>query len=268
MLSPRKQDRSPAKLDVQLSQRSTALEKALDTTPKAKPKKRAAKKAKSAAFDEQEPFELSGATVRCWVHARTGCRVRLVSAPGPMANLYGVLATEATEEAWCKADDGLPHTLEHLVFLGSEDYPYKGVLDKLANRCLARGTNAWTDVDHTAYTVTTAGTQGLLNLLPIYVDHMLRPTLTDEGFVTEIHHVTGEGENKGVVYCEMQGRENSAESVAERACLGALYSKTGYASETGGICDNIRKLENKTIQRYHAEFYRAGEPVSDCHWGC
>ena len=33
VLSPRKQDRSPAKLDVQLSQRSTALEKALDTTP-------------------------------------------------------------------------------------------------------------------------------------------------------------------------------------------------------------------------------------------
>ena len=28
-------------------------------------------------------------------------------------------------------------------------------------------------------------------------------------------------------------------------------------SETGGICDNIRKLENKTIQRCHAEFYRA-----------
>lgn len=28
-------------------------------------------------------------------------------------------ATEAHD------DDGLPHTLEHLVFLGSEDYPYK-----------------------------------------------------------------------------------------------------------------------------------------------
>lgn len=40
-----------------------------------------------------------------------------------------------------------PHTLEHLVFLGSEDYPYKGVLDSLANRALARGTNAWTDVE-------------------------------------------------------------------------------------------------------------------------
>lgn len=48
------------------------------------------------------------------------------------------LATEAHD------DDGLPHTLEHLIFLGSEDYPYKGVLDLVANRCLASGTNAWT----------------------------------------------------------------------------------------------------------------------------
>jgi predicted Zn-dependent peptidase len=34
---------------------------------------------------------------------------------------------------------GLPHTLEHLVFMGSEEYPFKGVLDKLANRALASG---------------------------------------------------------------------------------------------------------------------------------
>jgi Zn-dependent M16 (insulinase) family peptidase len=64
-------------------------------------------------------------------------------------------------------DDGLPHTLEHLIFLGSEKFPFKGILDKLANRCLAQGTNAWTDVDHTAYTITTAGSEGFLNLLPM-----------------------------------------------------------------------------------------------------
>ena len=51
------------------------------------------------------------------------------------------LLLSATE---AQSDDGLPHTLEHLVFLGSELYPYKGVLDLLANRCLASGTNAWT----------------------------------------------------------------------------------------------------------------------------
>ena len=42
-----------------------------------------------------------------------------------------MLATEAHD------DDGLPHTLEHLIFLASEAYPFKGTLDMLANRCLA-----------------------------------------------------------------------------------------------------------------------------------
>lgn len=82
------------------------------------------------------------------------------------------IATEAHD------DDGLPHTLEHLIFLGSEKFPYKGVLDLLANRCLASGTNAWTDTDHTCYTMTTAGKDGFLELLPIYLDHVLYPTLS------------------------------------------------------------------------------------------
>lgn len=33
------------------------------------------------------------------------------------------VATEAHD------DDGLPHTLEHLVFMGSENYPYKVVCE-------------------------------------------------------------------------------------------------------------------------------------------
>ena len=31
---------------------------------------------------------------------------------------------------------------------------------------------------------------------------------TNSGYVTEVHHVNGDGEDAGVVYCEMQGREN------------------------------------------------------------
>ena len=111
-----------------------------------------------------------------------------------------VLATEADTNDWSHKDDGLPHTLEHLIFLGSALYPFKGILDKLANRCLARGTNAWTATDHTCYTMASAGHEGCLNLLPIYADHILYPTLTDECFHTEVHHLTAEGEDKGVVY--------------------------------------------------------------------
>lgn len=76
--------------------------------------------------------------------------------------------------------------LSSLVFMGSEQYPYKGIIDHFANRGFSNGTNAWTDTDHTAYTVSTAGGQGFLQILPIYVDHILYPTLTPEGFVTEV----------------------------------------------------------------------------------
>lgn len=70
--------------------------------------------------------------------------------------------------------------------MGSKKYPYKGIIDHLANRGFSNGTNAWTGEDHTCYTVATAGGQGFLQLLPIYVDHILYPTLTDSAFVTEV----------------------------------------------------------------------------------
>ena len=72
-----------------------------------------------------------------------GLRVVLANCITPLVNGYFTLATES------HSDDGCPHCLEHLVFLGSEQYPYKGVLDALATRCLCNGTNAWTATDHT-----------------------------------------------------------------------------------------------------------------------
>lgn len=162
-------------------------------------------------------------------------------------------ATEAHD------DDGLPHTLEHLVFLGSEDYPYKGVLDLLANRCLASGTNAWTDTDNTCYTVTMAGSEGFCNLLPIYLDHVLYPTLPKSGYITEVHHVDENGEDAGVVYCEMQARQNTGESLTYLAMLRHMYpGRCGYKSETGGIIENIRSsTTHKKVCDYHKAFYRS-----------
>eukprot|EP00741_Cyanophora_paradoxa_P002772 tig00000630_g2692.t1 len=186
-----------------------------------------------------------------WRSKRTGLSVVLASAPGPLVNGFFALATED------HSDDGLPHTLEHIVFLGSELYPYKGVLDSVANRCLARGTNAWTDTDHTAYTLETAGAQGFLSLLPVYLDHILYPTMTDSGVLTEVHHVNGEGANAGVVYCEMQARENTGPSRAFRAALHALWpGDCGYKYETGGICANLRELTAQKIKDYHRSYYR------------
>ncbi|KAJ8921035.1 hypothetical protein NQ315_015831 [Exocentrus adspersus] len=187
-----------------------------------------------------------------YISTKTGLTVVIAEVDGPVVNGYFCLVTEAFD------DDGLPHTLEHLIFLGSEEYPYKGVLDLLANRCLASGTNAWTDTDHTCYTMETAGSEGFLTLMPIFLEHILYPVLTDEGFITEVHHITGEGQDAGVVYCEMQGRENSAESRLHLTVARNIYpGKCGYSSETGGLMKNLRESTNNTkVRNYHKEFYR------------
>lgn len=131
-----------------------------------------------------------------YVSKETGLTAINVRVDTPIVYGYFCLGTEVSEldrvfvvvdEVFqIRSDDGLPHTLEHLIFLGSESYPYKGILDDIANRCLARGTNAWTDVDHTAYTLETAGSEGFISMLPIYLDHILFPQLTDYGFITEV----------------------------------------------------------------------------------
>ena len=153
-------------------------------------------------------YTVAGGLVRVYTSSVTGIRGLLVVTDEPLCSLHVVIATEADTNDWSHKDDGLPHTLEHAIFLGSAGYPYKGILDKLANRSLADGTNAWTATDHTCYTLTTAGHEGCLTMLPIYADHILYPTLSDACFTTEIHHVTKEGEDKGVVYCEMQASPN------------------------------------------------------------
>ena len=49
----------------------------------------------------------------------------VAKAETPVVNGYFCLPTEAHD------NDGLPHILEHLIFLGSDDYPYKEALDYL-----------------------------------------------------------------------------------------------------------------------------------------
>lgn len=44
------------------------------------------------------------------------------------------------------------------------------MLDSLANLCIADGTNGFTNVDHTCYTISTGGSDGFLQFLPIYID--------------------------------------------------------------------------------------------------
>ena len=87
------------------------------------------------------------------------------------------------------------------------------------------------------------------------MDHVFNPTLTDSAFVTEVYHIDDSGRELGVVFSEMQGRENTESDLLERSMKKALFSKTGYSFETGGLTPEIATLTNKEIQDYHKKYY-------------
>ncbi|CEF67320.1 Presequence protease, mitochondrial [Strongyloides ratti] len=182
---------------------------------------------------------------------RSNLNVAVADVPGPMVHGYLSFPTEAN------CDAGLPHTLEHLVFMGSKEYPYKGILDIIANRCLASGTNAWTAQDHTCYTLSTAGSNGFFKILPVYIDHVLRPTLTNNQYLTEVHHINGSGEDAGVVYSEMQDYESDMDDIVDRELRASLFGKGHpFSVNTGGSLKAIREeCSYKSVTDFHKKFY-------------
>jgi Zn-dependent M16 (insulinase) family peptidase len=135
--------------------------------------------------------------------------------------------------------------------------------------------------------MTTAGEQGFLQLLPVYIDHILYPTITTAGYVTEVrepsclivpemlmagpqvYHINGKGEDSGVVYSEMQGRQNTQEDIMSlrygphfaisrllnpreiRAQRLLYHAKSGYHSETAGLLGSLRTLSVEQSKANH-----------------
>ena len=194
--------------------------------------------------------EYSPSKITQYESERTGMRVVVVDQQGPKLYGYFVLATEIHD------DTGAPHALEHLCFMGSKSYKFKGFLDKLATRAYS-SLNAWTATDHTAYTVETAGWAGLAQMIPVYLDHLILPTLTDSGCVTEVHHIDGEGNDAGVVYSEMQALQNTAAEIMEIRAKRLMYPEgVGFRYETSGMLEPLRVLPPKRIRDFHREMYQ------------
>ncbi|TIA96259.1 hypothetical protein E3P94_02416 [Wallemia ichthyophaga] len=207
-------------------------------------------KARTEAANLSQRVDYAPVHLERWRSRVTGLSVAQVKHESPMCEANFVVPTEIFD------DSGCPHTLEHLVFLGSKLYPYKGVLDTLANRAFAAGTNAWTDTDQTVYTLQTAGYEGFLRMLPVYMDHLLRPTITDAGYTTEIHHINESGDDAGVVYSEMQGRSTSPFDLMEDKQRGLIYPKnSAYRSETGGRMEALRVLTADKVRDFHKKYY-------------
>ncbi|KAH8664558.1 Metalloenzyme, LuxS/M16 peptidase-like protein [Xylariales sp. PMI_506] len=203
-------------------------------------------------FRKIQTFETDYAptTITQYESERSGMQVIVANRKGPKVNGYFTLATEIFD------DSGAPHTLEHLVFMGSKSYRYKGLLDKLASRAYGT-TNAWTATDHTAYTLETAGWEGFAQTLPVYLEHIVVPTLTDAACLTEVHHIDGEGNDAGVVYSEMQGVQYTSGELMDLRARRLLYPEdVGFRYETGGMMEALRILTPKRIRDFHKTMYQ------------
>ncbi len=210
--------------------------------------------------------------VEVHVSERTGLRVLVAQVPGPLVTGVVCVATEARDGPRWTQDDGLPHVLEHLVLQGSQDFPYRGVLNQqplgsVSDQHLlllppGGAVHAWHDVDMVGFTLTTAGARGFLALLPVVFDHVFFPHLSDAAFSTEVHHVNGQGLDGGVVYeemCALEAVGEGAEAPRQRL-LDALYESLsaagGYRAVTGGRSERLRQLSNDGVRAFHAEFFR------------
>jgi Zn-dependent M16 (insulinase) family peptidase len=94
-------------------------------------------------------------------------------------------------------------------------------------------------------------------LLPIYLEHILYPTITKEGFITEVYHINGKGEEAGVVMSEMQGVQQQSTRVLMRQLQLEMYPEgSAYRSETGGMLESLRKLTVEEIREFHRDAYK------------
>ena len=75
----------------------------------------------NSPFIKQTSFEVDYAPTHItkWKSQRTGLQLTYINQPSPIVNGYFAVATEIFDSS------GAPHTLEHLIFMGSKSFLIK-----------------------------------------------------------------------------------------------------------------------------------------------
>ncbi|KAJ1890469.1 hypothetical protein LPJ66_007459, partial [Kickxella alabastrina] len=188
--------------------------------------------------------------VHVYKHKATEFRVVVCQVPGLLCGLSVCIPT------LCSDHRGSPHTLEHLVFCGSEKYPYRGYIDLMASHNLGQPMNAATYRDMTMYKFVGLCQEGAANVLPVALDHIMHPIIHDSHFATEVFHVDQNGRQQGVVLSEMSDYEYDEASIRSLSLMQLLYPpESTYFWKHGGMPQVIETLTLADISKYHSEFY-------------
>jgi len=204
-------------------------------------------------LQEQAIPELN-ATVRYYVHKRTGAR--LLSVINDDENkVFSINFRTPLHDS-----TGVAHIIEHSVLNGSEKYPVKEPFVELLKGSLATFINAFTYPDKTCYPVASQNVQDFYNLIDVYMDAVLHPliseqTLMQEGWHYELEDPSQPLNYKGVVFNEMKGAYSSPEGVLETKIINSLFPRHVYGVDFGGDPRHIPELTYEHFKAFHEKYY-------------
>ncbi|MDR2521500.1 MAG: insulinase family protein [Spirochaetaceae bacterium] len=158
---------------------------------------------------------------------------------------------------------GVFHILEHAVLCGSESFPLKDTFMVLAQGSLQTYLNAWTFPDKTVYPASSVNEKDYFNLLRVYGDAVLHPTLAEWTFLQEGRRFELARNEKGaeqlsvngVVYNEMKGAYSALDEYAGQWAVRSVLPDTLYAFDSGGDPACIPHLNYEDFLRAHKKFY-------------
>ncbi|HUV32628.1 MAG TPA: insulinase family protein, partial [Devosiaceae bacterium] len=203
--------------------------------------------------DEQSIAEIDS-LARLYRHRRTGGEV-LSLVNTDENKVFGItFGTPAADST------GVAHILEHAVLCGSRKYPLKKPFVELLKGSLHTFLNAMTFPDKTSYPVASPNEADFYNLVDVYLDAVLFPTLSEETFRQEgWHYELAEGERhlsyRGVVFNEMKGYYSSPLSLLGEESRRSLFPDSVYGQRFGGQPAAIPELSYDNLKRFHTRYY-------------
>ncbi len=204
-------------------------------------------------IDDQQIPELN-TRARLWRHAKTGAE--LLSLENDDENK----AFSINFRTPWNDSTGVAHIMEHSVLCGSQKYPVKEPFVELMKGSLNTFLNAFTYPDKTVYPVASTNLKDFYNLIDVYLDAVLHPSITpytlmQEGWHYELDAPDGKISYKGVVFNEMKGAYSSPDGVMEEKGKSHLFPDTPYNHDSGGNPENIPDLTYEQFKKFHETFY-------------
>lgn len=191
------------------------------------------------------------------VHSPTGAQVIHLECADP-ENLFCLSFKTLPESS-----NGAAHMLEHTVLCGSRKFPVKDPFFSMSRRSLNTFMNALTGSDFTCYPAASQVEKDFYNLLEVYIDAVFHPLLKEHSFLQEGHRLefaTADDpesplQYKGIVYNEMKGAMNSADTRIWQALMETLVPDLPYAYNSGGDPRVIPSLTYEQLIAFHEKYY-------------